>query len=381
MNLYRNFGNLMEAWVNEGARRPYSEPAAGSHDEDPQTPGSHVEAAQRWESLDSGVETSSSDVSSPSPADNSEAPGGHCLAQASQSPPPSPGRAQGVPASLQQQVERALQRTGSQHLKEKLEPLTADTVLRRLPRASPASRRSESFEHRGSEVRTRTNARPARRRPASMIVNKLPSQRKLEDLSEEEGRELSPGLSYLEQVCRTLEEFARQQMNRPAAVGLHEHGDMEDPDGSLVDSLLPPADDVIVCSGHTLESGSAQASSSAPQRRKYCQRHFRQRSVSDANLATLHLRELNAASRGQQRLSTDDLLLKLTDDFQKQESKREEKSSTVSRHWTFKIGSLKRESSSQRESKGQQTQPSEKSSTRRRLSQLFRRNQRKTQPA
>ncbi|XP_075901056.1 uncharacterized protein LOC142900573 isoform X3 [Nelusetta ayraudi] len=350
MNLYRNFGNLMEAWVNEGARRPYSEPAAGSHDEDPQTPGSHVEAAQRWESLDSGVETSSSDVSSPSPADNSEAPGGHCLAQASQSPPPSPGRAQGVPASLQQQVERALQRTGSQHLKEKLEPLTADTVLRRLPRASPASRRSESFEHRGSEVRTRTNARPARRRPASMIVNKLPSQRKLEDLSEEEGRELSPGLSYLEQVCRTLEEFARQQMNRPAAVGLHEHGDMEsrrqhntadvvwlpsglrlnqtltfsssaafqDPDGSLVDSLLPPADDVIVCSGHTLESGSAQASSSAPQRRKYCQRHFRQRSVSDANLATLHLRELNAASRGQQRLSTDDLLLKLTDDFQKQ---------------------------------------------------------------
>lgn len=179
-----------------------------------------------------------------------------------------------------------------------------------------------------------------------------------QDLSEEEGRELSPGLSYLEQVCRTLEEFARQQMNRQAAVGLHEHGDMEvkekeekveegeevvlccasnlttilmllqsrwqhntadvvwlpsglplnqtvtfsspaafqDPDGSLGDSLLPTADDVIVCSGHTLESDSAQASSSAPQRRKYYQRHFRQRSVSDANLATLHLSESQFAT-------------------------------------------------------------------------------------
>lgn len=178
--MYRSFGNLMEAWVNEGARNSYSEPAAGSHDEDPQTPGSHVEAEQRWESLDSGVETCSSDVSSPSPADNSEPPGGRCLAQASPSPPPSPGRAQGGPASPQQRVEQALQRTSSQHLKEKAEPLTAAAVLRRLPRASPASRRSESFELRGSEVRTRSNARPARRRPASMIVDKLPSQRKLE---------------------------------------------------------------------------------------------------------------------------------------------------------------------------------------------------------
>lgn len=39
----------------------------------------------------------------------------------------------------------------------------------------------------------------------------------VQDLSEEEGRELSPGLSYLEQVCRTLEEFARQQMQSQAA--------------------------------------------------------------------------------------------------------------------------------------------------------------------
>lgn len=53
-----------------------------------------------------------------------------------------------------------------------------------------------------------------------------------QDLSEEEGHELSPGLSYLEQVCRTLEEFARQQMQSQAAVqrgavGLQEHRDLE----------------------------------------------------------------------------------------------------------------------------------------------------------
>lgn len=238
-----------------------------------------------------------------------------------------------------------------------------------------------------------------------------------QDLSEEEGRELSPGLIYLEQVCQTLEEFARQQMNRQAAGGLHEHGDVgeeevvlsnlvtisvlsqslqqhdtadfvwlpsglrinqtvtfsssaafQDPDGSLRDSLLPAADDVIVCLGHTLEGDSAQARSSEPQRRKDYQRHFRQRSVSDANLATLHLSEsqfatvdfllvrysskcctcvwcypvrpvtvmgfivvfageLNKANRGQQRLGADDLLLKLTGDFQKQVKEKTKK------HW------------------------------------------------
>lgn len=179
MNLYRSFGNLMEAWMIEGARESYSEPAAGSHDEDPQSPSSHVEAEQRWESLDSGVETSSS-VSSSSPTDSTEPPGGCCLAPGSPSPPPSPDRSEVVQVSLQQRVEQVLKRTSSQHLKEKQEPVTAAAVLRRLPRASNASRRSESFDHRGSEVRLRNGARPLRRRPASMIVDRLPSQRKLE---------------------------------------------------------------------------------------------------------------------------------------------------------------------------------------------------------
>lgn len=65
-------------------------------------------------------------------------------------------------------------------------------------------------------------------------------------------------------------------------------GAFQDPDGSLEDWLLPTKD-AIVCSGHTLGSDSAQARSSEPQRRKDYRGHFKQRSVSDANLATLHL--------------------------------------------------------------------------------------------
>lgn len=72
-------------------------------------------------------------------------------------------------------------------------------------------------------------------------------------------------------------------------------GAFQDLDGSLGDSLLP-SDDGIVCSGHTLESDIAQARSSQPQRRKDDRGHFRQRSVSDANLATLHLSESHGAA-------------------------------------------------------------------------------------
>lgn len=52
----------------------------------------------------------------------------------------------------------------------------------------------------------------------------------MQDLGEEE-KGLSPGLSYLEQVCQMLEEIARQQMhNRALQMGmeaLREHQDAE----------------------------------------------------------------------------------------------------------------------------------------------------------
>lgn len=50
-------------------------------------------------------------------------------------------------------------------------------------------------------------------------------------------------------------------------------------------------DDVSSCRRLENKKKSAQQSSSEPQRRKDYHRHFRQRSASDANIATLHLSE------------------------------------------------------------------------------------------
>lgn len=53
----------------------------------------------------------------------------------------------------------------------------------------------------------------------------------MQDLGEEEVKGLSPGLSYLEQVCQMLEEVARQQMHNQAlqmdANAPREHQDVE----------------------------------------------------------------------------------------------------------------------------------------------------------
>lgn len=202
----------MEAWISEGSRSTHLELLLND-DEDPPTPSSQMETNQRSESVDSGVETASSDVSfhaasSSSAAENTEAgtltpeTEGEGFTQASRSPvlscptsslqsSPSlrPSRAEEDSTALHQRLEQALLRTHSQRVKENKEPLTADAVLRRQPGASSASKRhapgvakrqrSESFDLRG-EVRPRVPLGPMRRRPMSMIADKMPSQRKLE---------------------------------------------------------------------------------------------------------------------------------------------------------------------------------------------------------
>lgn len=198
--------------MSEGSRCTHLEPLMND-DEDPPTPSSQMETNQRSESVDSGVETASLDVSfqatsSPSAAENTEVDTmtpeteGDGFTQASQSSVPScptsslpsspslrPSRAEEDSTALHQRLEQALLRTHSQHVKENKEPLTAEAVLRRQPGASSVSKRhapeaakrqrSESFDLRG-EVRPRVPSRPVRRRPMSMIADKMPSQRKLE---------------------------------------------------------------------------------------------------------------------------------------------------------------------------------------------------------
>ncbi|XP_051269314.1 uncharacterized protein si:dkey-106l3.7 [Dicentrarchus labrax] len=412
MNLYRSFGNLMEAWVSEGGQ--CSDPEwPENNEEDSPTPSSDMGTNLRSESVDSGVETASSNLSFLATScsisrDNAEidtfTPEGedHRLtpASTSQSPVPSlsssssmrlcPSRAQGGYTALSQKLEEALQRTESKHLKDKPEPITVGEVLRRQPGASFLPKRHTSELVRGqrsasfSLSRTVNPSVPTRqlcRRPMSMICNRQPAQTRLEDLGEEEGKGLSPGLCYLEQVCQMLEEIARKQMHNQALQmetnALREHQDMEALDGHQSDSKA--TEDVPSSCRRLEETESAEPSSSEPQQQKdYPQRHFRQRSSSDAPITTLHLRKLNSDCRGQ-HLSTDDLLQKTEDDHEKQECTKEKMTKT-NKNWKLRFGSLGREESAGRDVKSQQMQSSERNSARRRFSQLFRRTRRKTLP-
>ncbi|XP_070844605.1 uncharacterized protein [Chaetodon trifascialis] len=203
------------------------------------------------------------------------------------------------------------------------------------------------------------------------------AQQSVQVLGEEEGKVLSPGLSYLEQVCQMLEDTARQQMHNQALQmdmkAWRQHQDLEAFSTCQSDSKAAEED---LSSCRSFESTDfSRLNSSEPQRRKGY-RHFRQRSASDTTLATLHFRALNADCRGQ-HLSIDDLLEKAEEEHEVQ-SKKEE-TNKPNRKWTFRIGTLRREDSAERvKVKGQQMQLSEKNSARRRLSQLFRRNRKKT---
>lgn len=206
MNLYRSFGNLMEAWVSEGSQC--------LNDDDPPTPSSDT-GNLRSESVDSGVETASSDASfpaiscstdnteieifTPEREDDSPTPASTSLSPVLSSPASSlssyssvrlcPSRAQEGSSILRQKVEQAILRTESKHLKEKPEPLTVDVVLRRRPRASfqpkqqtsglVRGQRSESFGSRRT-VDPLVHTRQICRRPMSMSCVKPAVQRRLE---------------------------------------------------------------------------------------------------------------------------------------------------------------------------------------------------------
>ncbi|CAK6959378.1 uncharacterized protein si:dkey-106l3.7 isoform X2 [Scomber scombrus] len=398
MNLYRSFGNLMEAWITE--RNSCSDSVwLENHEEDSPT-SSDMGTNLRSESVDSGVETASSDTSFPvtsssistdnaeidafSPTSTSQSPllsSPVPSSSSSSSPHLFSSRAQEGSTALCLKVEQALQRTDCKRVKDNSEPVTVDVVLRRRPRASLLPKRHSSDLVRGQRsqrfgLRSTVNpSAPVRqmsehRRPMSTSFEKQPVQTRSEVLGEEVRTGLSPGLEYLEQICQMLEEIARQQMHNHALQmemdALREHQDMQ----ALKEDLS---------SCQRLENEVEERVFIEPQQRKdYPYRHFRQRSASYTSLETLHSRKLRVDCKGQ-HLSTDDLLKKAEEDYEKQECKKGDKNKT-NKNWRLKIGSLRREDSGLGDAKSQQTQSSERNPTRRRLSQLFRR-RRKTLPA
>lgn len=193
MNLYRSFGNLMEAWVNED--RTYFEPdMSGDNSEDPLAPPSDMGNNPRSESVDSGVETTS--CYSPCPAtscsvstDNTETDlfvlqsNETTLASTSQSSVlSSPGpcssssssprlglsRAEEVSTALHQKVEQALQRTDAKHLMRSTE------VLRRQPAGTFLLK-----QHTSDSVRCqRSDSCGPRRRVSSLVGIRQMSERR-----------------------------------------------------------------------------------------------------------------------------------------------------------------------------------------------------------
>lgn len=164
MNVYRSFGNLMEAWVNEG--NLYA---------DPPTPSSESGADFRSYSVDSGVETASSDTSFPVSSsffltENAEIETftpeiqshGFTPASTPQSPAPSsPVPSFSSPPSLSPQLslsqpldghhamhlkmEETGQTSDSEPQKDSPRPLTVvEEVLRRRPRSSFLPKRHAS---------------------------------------------------------------------------------------------------------------------------------------------------------------------------------------------------------------------------------------------
>lgn len=201
----------MEAWLTEERQCSYSE-LLGNTDEDSTIPSSQMETTLRSESVDSGVETASSDtsfhaasssVSTESTEIGAFTPEGEgdgfapapeppvLSSSTSSSPFPSSPNVQEDSTTLNQKVEQALQRTTSRLLKDHPEPLTADKVLKRQPWASRLPKRhtsevvrcqrSDSFDlKRMISPNPSLPTRQMRRRPMSMISDKLPSQRRLE---------------------------------------------------------------------------------------------------------------------------------------------------------------------------------------------------------
>lgn len=198
MNLYRSFGNLMEAWVTEEGQCSYSELLGGS---DRSSPSASTNL--RSESVDSGVEMASCDASfqatcSSVSTDTTESDGftpdgegsttlaseSSVLSCPSPSKPSWPHRPPQDPSSiLTQKVEAALQRSSSKHLKDQPAGLE---IRRRGSRVHqrPISEALRGQRKEGFDLRRMFNPlepmRLTRHRWSSVASDTLAFERKLE---------------------------------------------------------------------------------------------------------------------------------------------------------------------------------------------------------
>ncbi|KAI2659945.1 Adenylosuccinate synthetase [Labeo rohita] len=242
MNLYRNFGNLLESWVTEGSQDLYLQTGSGLDRLDSVSRDSVPLSNVKSESEDSGFET----VSTTSPCHSHQCsvltseesqPAFGSTEDEAQPSSPSPSVCSSssssvtlssvAPITTCLEVEQVLRRTDSPSWRGPLQQIergTAGPRYRSNTTSCTASFHSNSSRshHRYARPR-RTHSQPPDPKKAALYRKHLKShqhgqsvhsQLELADGDQYRLDKLSPGLLYLEQVCRMLENIAKlQQQN------------------------------------------------------------------------------------------------------------------------------------------------------------------------
>ncbi|XP_043106582.1 uncharacterized protein si:dkey-106l3.7 isoform X2 [Puntigrus tetrazona] len=241
MNLYRNFGNLLESWVTEGYQDLYLQTGPGVDKLDSISRDSVPLSNVKSESEDSGLET----VSTTSPCHSHQ-----CSALTSEESqtvfsstedevqPSSPSHSvcssstssvdlsSLAPKTRCLEVEQALRRTDLtswRRLPHKMESGTTGPRYHSNTASFPTIHSNSSTPHHWFARPKRTHSQPPDPKKAALYRKYLklhqhgqPVHGQLEFADGDQYRldKLSPGLLYLEQVCRMLENIAKlQQQN------------------------------------------------------------------------------------------------------------------------------------------------------------------------
>ncbi|XP_054896742.1 uncharacterized protein si:dkey-106l3.7 isoform X3 [Poeciliopsis prolifica] len=336
MNLYTSFSNLMEAYVYEERTRPESQWRRDNTD-GPHAPVSNIVVNPRSESVDSGVESATCETPNPATAGSVSTDNTEMDSFLRQSDNFAPASTPQPPVFL-----------------STLSSSSSSSPNLRLSRAEEAP---TTLNLKGEPELQRTDSKRWKQVYESSVV---------------EGKELSPGLCYLEWVCQKMELYAKHQMQNQAM----------QPQTDTPQKHKEQKHDAADAQADHPRLENAQEIPSEPQQQK--PHHFRQRSASDSTFSKMHLKKFNLSSRVK-RQSTSDLreieeedvlpmvrclhkqLLKTVQESVKEESS---KKNIIQR---LKLGSLRRVASAVSDSRSTQSQSSEKITTRRRLSQLFRR--------
>ncbi|XP_061763945.1 uncharacterized protein si:dkey-106l3.7 [Nerophis ophidion] len=306
MNLYRNFGNMMEAWVANQI------PEADETEDSP-TPlssPSHLDRAARAESVDSGVETASTDTWGPaSPEVDAMDPTDSFRSFSSLG-------SMSLPSSGSLVDFGSNSTSGSPSLKNALQRIES---RRQSHRPDAPSRYARTSMQRLEGVHSRSH-KLLHQNPGTRIFSL--SGDKEQGLRQAASEGPSPGFVHLEEVCRELEKLARKKLlsRRPQA-------DMD------VLSSQVRADSVIV-SFHDDDADLLQDP----------HRHLHQRSSSDNTLASLE----HEAPRGQQ-LSTHNLPDQVEPYYRRQNPRLQRQEATHesdNKNWKKKFSSLKKDSTS-----------------------------------